>query len=171
MATVGELDAKALVDILADKLSEIKAETLDYALVMWISENYWTRWLTRELNCRLKTLQTHHEIGTLCTDRRARLHASRDKEKDTFWESRKDVKVKALLKTLADRLAKEKAKTVRNTLGHVENYSLVNKFAGTQAEMKVKTIDGKLRNVQAEALVDTTADTLPEVRARILGTY
>ena len=32
MATVGELDAKALVDILADKLSEIKAETLGYTL-------------------------------------------------------------------------------------------------------------------------------------------
>ena len=32
MATVGELDAKALVDIVADKLSEIKAETLGYTL-------------------------------------------------------------------------------------------------------------------------------------------
>ena len=32
MATVGELDAKALVDILADKLSEIKAKTLGYTL-------------------------------------------------------------------------------------------------------------------------------------------
>ena len=32
MATVGELDRKALVDILADKLSEIKAATLGYAL-------------------------------------------------------------------------------------------------------------------------------------------
>ena len=32
MATVGELDAKALVDILADKLSEIKAETIVYTL-------------------------------------------------------------------------------------------------------------------------------------------
>ena len=32
MATVGELDAKALVDILADKLSEINAETLGYTL-------------------------------------------------------------------------------------------------------------------------------------------
>ena len=32
MATVGELDAKALVDILGDKLSQIKAETLGYTL-------------------------------------------------------------------------------------------------------------------------------------------
>ena len=54
------------------------------------------------------------------------------------------------------------------TLGHVENYSLANKFACTLAEMNAKTIDGKLRDVQAEALVDTTADTLPEVKARIL---
>ena len=32
MATVGELDAKALVDIRADKLSEVKAKTLSYTL-------------------------------------------------------------------------------------------------------------------------------------------
>ena len=32
MVTVEELDAKALVDILGDKLSEIKAETLGYTL-------------------------------------------------------------------------------------------------------------------------------------------
>ena len=32
MATVTELDAKALVDILVDKLSEIKAKTLCYTL-------------------------------------------------------------------------------------------------------------------------------------------
>ena len=71
------------------------------------------------------------------------------------------MEVKALIKTLAHRLAEVKAKTVRDTLGHVENYSLVDKFAATLAEMKV----------QAEALVDTTADTLPEVRARIVMTY
>ena len=34
-----------------------------------------------------------------------------------------------MVKTLADRLAEAKAKTVRDTLGHVENCSLVNKFA------------------------------------------
>lgn len=32
MATVGELDAKALVEIVADMLSEIKAKTLCYTL-------------------------------------------------------------------------------------------------------------------------------------------
>ena len=32
MATVGEVDRNALVDILADKQSEIKAETLGYTL-------------------------------------------------------------------------------------------------------------------------------------------
>ena len=52
-----------------------------------------------------------------------------------------------MVKTLADRLAEEKAKTVRNTLGHVENYSLVNKFAATLTEIKAKTIDGTLRDV------------------------
>ena len=72
---------------------------------------------------------------------------------------------------LADRLTAVKAKTVRDTLGYVENYSLVKNFAATLAEMKAKTIDGTLRDVQAEALVDTTADTLPEVKSRILLTY
>ena len=71
------------------------------------------------------------------------------------------MEVKALINTLTDRVAEVNARSVRDTLGHVENYSLVNKFAATLAEMKV----------QAEALVDTTADTLPEVRARIVMTY
>ena len=81
------------------------------------------------------------------------------------------VEVKALVKTLADRLAEVKAKTVSDTLGHVEAYSLVNKFATRQAEMKAKTIDGTMRDFQAQALVHTTTDTLPEVRARIMPTY
>ena len=76
-----------------------------------------------------------------------------------------------MVKTLADRLAVVKAKTVSDTPGHVENYSLVNKFATTLVEIRAKTIDGTLRDVQAEALVDTIADTLPEVRATILPTY
>ena len=63
------------------------------------------------------------------------------------------------VKTLADRLDEVKAKTVRDTLGHVENYSLVNKFASTLAEIKAKTFDGTPRDVLAEALVDTTAET------------
>ena len=71
---------------------------------------------------------------------------------------------------LADRLAAVKAKTVRDTLGYVENYSF-NNFCAPLAEMKAKTIDGTLRDVNAKALVDTTADTLPEVKARILLTY
>ena len=71
---------------------------------------------------------------------------------------------------LADRLAAVKAKTVRDTLGYVENYSFVNNFSAPLAEMKAKTIDGALRDVKAKALVDTTTDTLPEVKARILPT-
>ena len=49
-----------------------------------------------------------------------------------------------MVKTLADWLAEVKAKSVRDTLGHVKNYSLVNKFAATLAEMKARTIDGTL---------------------------
>ena len=38
LATVGELDTKALVDTLADKLSEIKNKTLGYTLGHLLSE-------------------------------------------------------------------------------------------------------------------------------------
>ena len=41
------------------------------------------------------------------------LHASGEKEKDTCRESRRDVEVKALVKTLAYRLAEVKAMKVR----------------------------------------------------------
>ena len=97
------------------------------------------------------------------------MHASRDKKKT--HAATPGVEVKALVKTLADRLAEVKAKTVSDTLAHVEAYSLVNKFATRQAEMKAKTIDGTVRDFQAQALVHTTADTLLEVRARIMPTY
>ena len=47
------------------------------------------------------------------------------------------------VKTLANRLAEVKAKTVRDTQGHVENYSIVNKFAATLAEIKANTCVGR----------------------------
>ena len=89
--------------------------------------------------------------------------------KNTY--ARRNAEVKALAKTLADRLAQVKAKIVRDTIGHVENYSLVNTFAETLAEIKAKTIDATLHDFQAEALADMTAETLPEVSASILPTY
>ena len=55
METEGELDVKALVDRPADKLSEIKAETLANTL----GHAYWTRWRTRFRKCRTKKLPTH----------------------------------------------------------------------------------------------------------------
>ena len=55
METDRELDVKALVDIPADKLSEIKTETLAYTL----GHVYWTRWRTRFRKCRPKVLSTH----------------------------------------------------------------------------------------------------------------
>jgi len=57
-----------------------------------------------------------------------------------------------LVKKLTDRLAEVKAETVSDRIGHVEAYSLVNKFA-------------------ARALVETTADRLPEIRVRIMPRY
>ena len=51
------------------------------------------------------------------------MHASRDKKKT--HAATPGVEVKALVKTLADRPAEVKAKTVSDTLGHVEAYSLV----------------------------------------------
>ena len=61
------------------------------------------------------------------------------------------MEVKALTNTLADRIAEVKARTVRDTLRHLENYSLVKKFPALLAEMKAKTTDCTLRDVQAEA--------------------
>ena len=55
MQTDEELDVKALLDIPADKLSEIKAETLAYTL----GHVYWTRWRTRFRKCIAKVLPTY----------------------------------------------------------------------------------------------------------------
>ena len=55
MQTDEELDVKALLDIPADKLSEIKAATLAYTL----GHVYWTRWRTRFRKCIPKVLPTY----------------------------------------------------------------------------------------------------------------
>ena len=55
MQTDKELDVKGLLDIPADKLSEIKAETLAYTL----GHVYWTRWRTRFRKCIPKVLPTY----------------------------------------------------------------------------------------------------------------
>ena len=55
MQTDRELDVKALLDIPADKLSEIKTKTLAYTL----GHVYWTRWRTRLRKCRPKVLPKH----------------------------------------------------------------------------------------------------------------
>ena len=55
MQTDEELDVKALLDIPADKLSEIKAETLAYTL----GHVYCTRWRTRFRKCIPKVLPTY----------------------------------------------------------------------------------------------------------------
>ena len=79
---MGELDAKALVDILADKLSEIKAETLGYSLGhVDFGELLDTLFHTlAELQVE-KPADTPYDVKSLCTDRRACLHAKRDKGK------------------------------------------------------------------------------------------
>ena len=55
METEEELDVKALLDRPADKLSEIKTETLAYAF----GHVYCTRWRTRFRKCRPKLLPRH----------------------------------------------------------------------------------------------------------------
>ena len=55
MRTERELDVKALLDRPAQKLSEIKTETLAYAF----GHVYWTRWRTRFHKCRPKVLPKH----------------------------------------------------------------------------------------------------------------
>lgn len=76
-----------------------------------------------------------------------------------------------MVKTLADRVAVVKAKTVSDPLGHKETDSLVNKFSTTLLKMEAKTIGGSLCDVEGEALVDNTAYTLPEVRVRMMSTH
>ena len=61
MATVEELDAKALVDVLVDKLSEIKAKTLCYTLGD-VDFGKLLDTLAYTLNRRLRNLETHHVI-------------------------------------------------------------------------------------------------------------
>ena len=81
------------------------------------------------------------------------------------------ISVKELVKTLALRLAEVKAKTVSNTLDHVNAKALVNKFAATLSEMKAKTTGGIRRDVEIEPLWDRTADTLHEVKVTIISAY
>ena len=71
-----------------------------------------------------------------------------EKERHTCRDTRRDVKVNAFLKTLAERLAVEE---------HVKPDRLANKLAATLEKMKAKTIGGRLRDVLTEALVDRTA--------------
>ena len=70
-----------------------------------------------------------------------------EKGRHTCRENRRDVKVNAFLKTLAERLAVE---------GHVEPDRLANKLAAPLEKMEAKTIGGRLRDVVTEALVDRT---------------
>ena len=81
------------------------------------------------------------------------------------------VEVKAFVKTLADRLAEVKAKTVSDTQDPVKTKAPVKKFALTLAEMKAKTTGGILSDVESEGLVHRTADTLQEIRVRIITAY
>ena len=57
------------------------------------------------------------------------------------------MEVNSLVKTLGERLAVVKAKTVSDALGHVQGDSLVNQFPTTQAKMEAMTIAGRLLDV------------------------
>lgn len=72
-----------------------------------------------------------------------------------------------MIKTLAVRLAKVKAKKVCDTLDPVQAKALVNKLAATVAEMGAKTIGGTLHDEEGKALVDRTPDTPQEVKVRL----
>ena len=60
MATMKQLDAEALANTLADKLSKIKAETLAKCLGHVHSKALLYTWLTRYLNCMLRKVQTDY---------------------------------------------------------------------------------------------------------------
>ena len=61
-----------------------------------------------------------------------------------------------MVKTLANRVAVVKARTVSDTVGHVDADTHVNKLAITIENMQAKTIGGRLRDVEGEALLDRT---------------
>ena len=82
-----------------------------------------------------------------------------EKGRHTCRDTRRDVEVNALVKTLADRLAVVKAKTVSDALGHVEAASHVNKLAATLEKIGAKIIGDRMRDVEGEALVDRTLST------------
>lgn len=70
-----------------------------------------------------------------------------EKGRDTWHDTLRDVEVNSLVKTLSERLAVVKAKTVSDVLGHIEGDSLVNQFSTMQAKMEAKTIGGRLLDV------------------------
>ena len=106
MATMKELDAKALANTLSSKLSKIKAETLANTLghVDCKALLYTIAYTLVELHvkqsadtlCDVKTLA---QVDVFC------IHACMQKGRDTFCDTHSDVEVNALLKTLADRPA------------------------------------------------------------------
>lgn len=61
-----------------------------------------------------------------------------------------------MVKTLANRRAVVKTKTVSDTLGDVDAHSHVNKLAITIEKVEAKTIGGRLRDVEGEALLHRT---------------
>ena len=69
------------------------------------------------------------------------------KGNDTCRDTRRDVDVKELVKTLPDRLAELNSKTVSDTIGHVEAEALVNQFFCHARRDKDKKISGTLRDV------------------------
>ena len=157
MATMKELDAKALANTLADKIPKIKAETLANTL-----GHVHSKAVFFTMAHRLAELHVKDSADTLCdvkglapVDFLAYMLAWKKVETHAATPE-VDVEVNALLKTLADRLTVVKAKKFSDAQGHLQADSLVNKLAATQENMAAKTIGCTLRDVVGEALVDRT---------------
>ena len=68
-----------------------------------------------------------------------------------------ELDAEALANTLTDKLSKKKAKTLPNTLGHVDFKALLYTMAYTLAELHVKKSADTLCDVKALAPVDVLA--------------
>ena len=157
MVKVEELDAKALGNTVADKLSKIKDETLANTL-----GHVDSRELSDTIAHTLAEVHVKKRSGTLCdvkplspVEVLAYMLAWK-KEETNATTPREMWRLTHWSRRWTKRLAVVKAKTVSDILGNVDAHSHVMKLAITIEKMEAKTIGCRLRDVEGEALLDRT---------------
>ena len=79
-----------------------------------------------------------------------------------------ETKAGKLRRTLTDKLAEAKIKTLGETLGDVYSEELLDTLAGSLAEAKGDTLSKQLGDVEAVALLDTIDNTLAQGELKTL---